>query len=351
MKRDAVAVTAIWVVLTAVGLALASAVDILPHSLSEQGDEIASPFKLLTILSVPVITMVIAVLGYSIVRFASFDMPSEDGMPIQGRGAVPMAWFGITSGLAGVTMVIGIVALPKVLTVSHQPDLRVAVTGVQWTWLVNYPDQNVRGRELVLPVGRVITFDVTSQDVIHSFWIPGFSMKVDAVPGITTHVSIKATETGTYATNPMLRVQCTQLCGLAHGDMWMPIRVVSDADFEQWIAQQTVTQPTPAGTPGAPAQEITIAAKNINFDTKSIAAKAGEPVHLSFDNQDSGIPHNWALYKDESSAKSGGQPIAATSVENGPVKQELRFNAPEPGTYYFRCDVHPATMTGTFVVQ
>jgi cytochrome c oxidase subunit II len=351
MKRDAIALAVFWAVLTAIGLLIADRVRIFPHTLSTEGDEIGATFKTLTLLSVPVIALVIAVLTYSLARFASFSMPEEDGMPLQGRGPVPMAWFGVTAGLAIVTMVVGILPLGKVLSKPSHPDLRINVTGVQWTWLVNYPDQSVNARELVLPVDRVITFNVTSQDVIHSFWIPGLSAKIDSVPGMTTHVSIKTTETGSYATNPMLRVQCSQLCGLGHAQMWMPIRIVSERDFEEWVAQQKLGQPTPAITPGAPTQDVSIAAANIKFDTDSITVNAGEPVHLTFDNQDQGVPHNWALYGSESDAKGGAAPLAGTSPENGPVKQELTFNPPAPGIYYFRCDVHPTQMTGTLIVK
>lgn len=112
--------------------------------------------------------------------------------------------------------------------------------------------------------------------------------------------------------------------------------------------------PTPAGptpTPAAQVEEITIVAKNILFDLSEIRVKAGSQVKLTVDNQDGGVPHNWALYESESAATAGQAPIAATPLESGPVVQELVFDAPDPGEYFFRCDVHPTTMTGTLVVE
>jgi cytochrome c1 len=77
-------------------------------------------------------------------------------------------------------MVFGLITLPKVMAHEHHADILVNVKGIQWTWLVDYPDQQVSGaREIVLPVDRTVKFDVTSGDVLHSFWIPAFLMKID----------------------------------------------------------------------------------------------------------------------------------------------------------------------------
>jgi cytochrome c oxidase subunit 2 len=348
MKRDIAGVALLWLVLSGAGLALLWSVEILPEPTSESGKEVASAFRVLTLLSVPVFALVVAVLAYALARSSSFRMPEEDGPPIEGRGFVPAAWLVVTAVLAGVTMVIGLAALPAVMAHEHHPDVRVKLDGVQWTWLVSYPDNNVTSREIVLPVDRVVTFDVTSRDVVHSFWIPGFAVKVDAVPGLTTHVSLRATETGSYATNPMLRAQCAELCGLSHARMWVPVRVVTQEEFDAWLAEEASV---PAATPVADAQHIEIVAKNVKFDLETITVNADAPVHLTIDNQDNSITHNWALYEDEEAAKAGADAIAGTALENGPIVQELNFTAPAQGTYFYRCDVHPTTMTGTFVAE
>ena len=103
--------------------------------------------------------------------------------------------------------------------------------------------------------------------------------------------------------------------------------------------------PTPTSTPG---QSVTInlTAKSMSFDKSTITVPAGASVTMNFDNKDS-IPHNFALYTD-SSARTPifiGQVISATTVT-------YKFTAPTtPGNYFFRCDVHPTSMTGTFIVQ
>ena len=69
------------------------------------------------------------------------------------------------------------------------------------------------------------------------------------------------------------------------------------------------------------------------------------------DNQDDGVLHNWAFYESRDDAESGGESIASSPIEAGPALQRIVFEAPESGTYFFRCDVHPTTMIGELTVQ
>ena len=104
------------------------------------------------------------------------------------------------------------------------------------------------------------------------------------------------------------------------------------------------------GGAGGPAA-LTLVAKNIAFDKRSLSAGAGASVTLSFDNQDAGVIHNVAFYKSKGSV---GTPLAQGSKGNlitGPAKEDLTFTAPGPGTYYFQCDVHPDQMNGSFIVK
>ncbi|HWO70508.1 MAG TPA: cupredoxin domain-containing protein [Actinomycetota bacterium] len=88
-------------------------------------------------------------------------------------------------------------------------------------------------------------------------------------------------------------------------------------------------------------------AAGTGFAETQLTAPAGQPFTIRFENQDAGIPHNLAVYREEDFS---GPPIAATPVEPGPVTQTLEVPALDPGTYYFRCDVHPTTMTGRIEV-
>jgi cytochrome c oxidase subunit 2 len=85
---------------------------------------------------------------------------------------------------------------------------------------------------MVLPVNRSIRFIETSQDVIHSFWVPEFGQKQDAVPGIETTILVTPKHTGDFA------VICTELCGLGHATMRAKAHVVSQAEFDKWVKEQ-----------------------------------------------------------------------------------------------------------------
>lgn len=239
MKRDLLTVGILWLLATAAGEILARA-NIYPLARSDKGAEIEQAFRTLLMFAVPVFTLVVVTLLYTVLRYRTAGPPEADGPAFFGRGAVPFAWLGVTSSLAVLLMIYpGLTSLPRIVSDYSHPDLVVQVQGMQWAWAVTYPQYHVTShRELVLPVDRKVRFDITSTDVIHSFWIPAFLMRIDAVPGMTTTVSLRPTRIGSYAQDPNLRLQCSQLCGLGHAVMMMPVRVVSGSDFDAWIQQQ-----------------------------------------------------------------------------------------------------------------
>jgi len=114
----------------------------------------------------------------------------------------------------------------------------IEVTGRQFTWTFTYPDIELeKGRpltsgELVVPVDETVEFLITSEDVIHSFWVPEWRMKQDAVKGIVTRTIVEPTKIGTYP------VICTELCGLGHAIMRSQARVLSASDFNAWVKEQ-----------------------------------------------------------------------------------------------------------------
>jgi plastocyanin len=118
---------------------------------------------------------------------------------------------------------------------------------------------------------------------------------------------------------------------------------------EQMPASMAMSTANAIGTvTGAKAVAIGISAKNIAFNTSTITVPAGAMVTVNFNNMDSGIAHNVAFYTD-STAKTH---IYVGAIMNGPKTTTYTFTAPsKPGTYFFRCDVHPANMVGKFIVQ
>ena len=111
-------------------------------------------------------------------------------------------------------------------------------------------------------------------------------------------------------------------------------------------APPTTSSPSAPPAGGTPVTSLTVAAKNIAFDTTSFVLKANAQISLTFDNQDAGIPHNLAIFTEE----NGGTKIFGQAPFNGPAKETWTFTAPAPGTYFFHCEVHP-NMKGTVIVR
>ena len=133
----------------------------------------------------------------------------------------------------------GITGLLELRADDDNIDLVVQIEGRQWFWNAKYPEQSVQSRnELVLPIDKTVQFLVMSHDVLHSFWVPAFRVKIDAVPGIITKVTATPTRLGTFNEETNYRLQCAELCGILHAEMQMPVRVVEQAEFKQWVTEQ-----------------------------------------------------------------------------------------------------------------
>jgi len=102
----------------------------------------------------------------------------------------------------------------------------------QFAWRFEYPEQEVRSLQLVLPVDRSVRVEMTSADVIHSFWIPEMGQKQDLVPGIETSFVLTPTRKGTFT------LICTELCGLGHATMRAAAHVVTQAEFAAWAEEK-----------------------------------------------------------------------------------------------------------------
>lgn len=112
-----------------------------------------------------------------------------------------------------------------------EPELTVEVTAHQWWYEVSYPDHGVTvTNEMRIPAGVPVRIEVTSADVIHSFWIPRLMGKIDMIPGRTNHYWFQADEPGRY---PAI---CSEFCGLWHARMRMDVTAETAADFERWLA-------------------------------------------------------------------------------------------------------------------
>jgi cytochrome c oxidase subunit II len=114
------------------------------------------------------------------------------------------------------------------MTTPPRNAYEVSVTGQKWNWLFTYPNGHISD-ELHVPVDRPVLLTMTSEDVIHSLWIPAFRVKMDVVPGRYTRTWFEAHTPGTY---PLL---CTEYCGVGHADMLSKVIVHPSGRFETWL--------------------------------------------------------------------------------------------------------------------
>jgi cytochrome c oxidase subunit 2 len=168
---------------------------------------------------------------YSVVRFRAMPGDLGDGAPIHGNTRLEVIWVTIPFIMVTVLAIYGWLVLEDIE--AKQPNTMVVnVTGQQFTWTFDYPSEKVNTTELVLPVDRPIEFKIKTKDVLHSFWVPQFRLKSDAVPGLTTRIRVTPDKTGRY------EVVCAELCGLGHATMRQFVRVVPADQFQSWIGAQ-----------------------------------------------------------------------------------------------------------------
>lgn len=135
--------------------------------------------------------------------------------------------------IAAVEQVYGIINTPDS---KIEPDVVVNVTGVQYAWLFNYPDSGIVTGELHIPVGADVKLNLSAQDVLHSFWLPQFRLKQDALPGQKSELRFVAAKTGTYP------VVCAELCGAYHGSMRTQVIVHTPEEYAAWVTENQVAQ-------------------------------------------------------------------------------------------------------------
>lgn len=245
MNKHAVYAFVLWLVLTAVGLWWAFTANLMPLAAAAEAETIDSAFRLLLILGMPVATLVLALLFYSFIRFRATGESTKDGPPVRTNKVVTWSWFVVTSVLAVYAIINPGLKGLRELSANRSEDMVVQVEAQQWHWQVTYPEYGItydRALQIALPVDTRVKFELTSTDVIHSFWIPAFRMKMDAVPGKITPMYVTPTETGTFEEDPNLRVQCAELCGTGHPLMKMEVVVLEPAQFEEWLTEaETLT--------------------------------------------------------------------------------------------------------------
>ena len=243
-SRAGLASVGMGTALAGCGLADPSSTTLAPRS--DFGDVSHRIFLQILWWDIGIFALVAGILLWAIFRFRERD-PSA--LPAQVRGN---ARFELTWTIAP-AVVLAFIAFPTVAAIFESqrapaPNaLRVRVIGHQFWWEFQYPDLGIAtASELHLPAGRAVALELTSPDVIHSFWVPQLGGKRDAVPGQTNRILMTPNTTGDYPG------QCAEFCGVSHANMRHMAVVHDSGSFEQWVAAQKAAPPEPAeGSPEA----------------------------------------------------------------------------------------------------
>ncbi len=239
----------IWLVATIVALPLVILLigPILPPGNgSEQASGQVTDNTVLLAMATPVLLLVVIYLLYAIVCFRQPKGAALEGPAVRGDTRVQTAWIVITSVLVLALAGYGTVRLlsdygsgtgsgPTPLTKPSGPKLPVQVIAQQWAFTYRYPTYGgVETPHLVLPVNQWVELNVTSLDVIHSFWAYQLGVKADANPDVNNVAFVKPTHLETF------EVRCSELCGIWHGSMFDHGKVVTQSAFATWIREHQV---------------------------------------------------------------------------------------------------------------
>jgi cytochrome c oxidase subunit II len=237
------------VIATAILLPISLSIDWFPKQGAAAADKIDTLYDVLLIVSVPIFVLVMTVAIYSVVRFRARPGDTGDGVPIHGDARLEVVWVVIPFIMVSVLAAYAWITLNDIEK-KKRGELVVNVTGQQFTWSYSYAGpggKRVQSNVLYLPVNRQVKFLIHSKDVIHSFWVPDFRLKSDAVPGITTNWRATPTKLGIHD------VVCTELCGAGHALMRGTVRVVPDQQFTAWLGKMAGGTTTAASGGGGAA--------------------------------------------------------------------------------------------------
>jgi cytochrome c oxidase subunit II len=183
----------------------------------------------------------VGVLVWGLILWAAWAYRKRnDDLPPQTRFNVPIEFLFTVAPFAviGALFYWTVENQNEILDESAQPDVTIGVVGQQWSWTFNYVDGDVydvgtttERPTLVLPVDQTVRFELDSPDVIHSFWIPQFYMKMDVIPGQTNSFQVTPNREGSYAG------KCAELCGVYHSRMLFNVEVVSEAEYEAHLQE------------------------------------------------------------------------------------------------------------------
>jgi cytochrome c oxidase subunit II len=211
-----------------------------PGAMSSSASTQQFTIRVMAVMAAPVMVLVLVYFIYALVVWRAKPEDEEDGPALHGNTRIQAIWITLTSVIVLSLFVFGTVTLytsngagggqgASPLQVPSGPVLQVQVIGQQWKFTYRYPQfGGFETTDLVLPANQWVQFNVTSIDVIHSFWAYQLGVKADANPGVNNVAFTKIDHTGTFV------VRCAELCGLWHGAMFDYGQALSPGAFQAW---------------------------------------------------------------------------------------------------------------------
>ena len=215
----------------------------MPRGATEQGERIFGLWQVFFWAGIGVAAIVYGLIGWSLLRYRLRRHADDGALGRAFHANLPLeiVYTAIPVVIVIVLFTLSYRAETDVSSVSAAPDVTLRAEAFSWGWRFGFPDlgvevvsqpsgEGVPGPEIWLPLGETTRIVLTSNDVIHAFWVPDFLYKRDALPGRTNVFDVTPTRQGTY------HGVCSEFCGLNHAYMTFTLRVVAPSEFEAWIA-------------------------------------------------------------------------------------------------------------------
>jgi len=235
MKHIAI-VTVLVALLTIITNYFLLSVGLLPVEASTQATIIDKLFNTHFFIISFLFSLISVFMVYSLVVFRNKKGEDEDGKFVTGSTRLEIIWTLIPLATVISFSYLGAKSLAETRIINPQA-MTINVTASQWAWSFEYPDFDITSNILYLPVNKQVNLQMTSLDVIHSFWVPEFRVKQDVLPGENLVKELRFTPSiiGDYT------LMCAELCGGAHAYMNSPVKVVKEGDFQSWVDLESGT--------------------------------------------------------------------------------------------------------------
>jgi cytochrome c oxidase subunit II len=342
-NRPLLQMVVIGVVAIAIGIPVALIIPWFPAAGGRQANNVHTLYDVLLIASVPIFVLVETVVLFSVWKFRMRPgQENMDGPPIHGNTRLEVVWTAVPAILI-VSLCTYAYTVLRSNEDSKKNERTVYVTERQFAFEFSYPQPNgktIVSSQLYLQKGQPVVFRLHSLDVIHSFFVPEFSVKLDAVPGITTTLRVTPTRLGDYP------AECTELCGAGHALMRAPVHVVTAQAFQTWLQSQKAGAAPPIGTPppntnvpnvpgaGSPAPAPTSTTPSGGGQSSNTSPAAGKAV---FTNPSVGCGACHTLAAAGTTGTTGPnlgiKPVPDSKKRGLPLKQFLFESITKPNAY------------------